>query len=619
MRRPKGLKQRKRSKLSTTKLKNEQKRRRKIAKPRRPQTKKDDDTEKSQPKDQLLANFGIDLGFMGRDIYEWLWPKQRSVNRKSNKKKEMYLEKGGYLPVKKPILLDNSLNAGKSRRIGDVNENLCRYIVHNYAQERIADIYGRIGFHMRLNPRILAREAAALLGKFGINMLNPDAEDYGSNIQPDIMCLRRMKTKIYALLGCKLLKYHLLLLLRYIRLGIPPEIRDRYISDILTRGNVARACDQLCTEHESSKVISPKGRYSVTQDEALNLTYPERLDFQYHGYPYSVQPFTTMDSGFAPSNLVHPKVYERLGERSKTKLVYIQAALYPESALQIVKNIIRVAGYKCERDLLLDFCLGSKFGSRGARSFVSKLKEELISDRYLCKAAQLITGNTEPVSIHEALSTLREVSSVSGLVKRHIGSGRTLMPINTARMIFKRIRNRTPLEPRDMVLWDIMRKVLETKVPNAPRRIQKQARMEVLATDTYLSPYLDICLKNRGIDPAGLSEIRGNLQDMDYDKRKSTARAVRKHIRRLWIDSAKGSKCEMERLGMEIIDAMASAAGYGGLNNVIILVKMLSKPPANKHEARCRQPGPEFERSAKLEIKDFKYKNLDAYANIQSD
>ncbi|ORM42334.1 uncharacterized protein BXIN_1586 [Babesia sp. Xinjiang] len=569
----------------------------------------------------LLEKFGIDLGYMGQEIYEWLWPKRSSNTVAKHKGKLDSVNQGGYLPRTNRRTSEHLSDAVLRSTAAEYNYNLHRYLLHNYAQETVVDIYRRIAFHMRISPRVLAREVAALTGRFGINILQPDKDEYGKTIQADILCLRRVKAKIYSLLGRKLLKYHMLLFLRYIKLGIPPEIRERYVSDILTRTNISHVCEMFCGNVEHSQMILPQDRkFSIKQEAAKTLTYPERVDFDSQGYPYSAEVFSLADVGSSPSQLVHPKVYKYLNKRSRSKLVYIFAALNPQCGLQIIKHIVSSAGYKCERDLLLNFCLGSNFGSRGAKAFVSKLKEERISDHYISKAAQLATGGKMHYCVSDALVILQDSPYVSGLIKRHIDSGRKVMPISTARMIFKRIRNNVELQPQDMTLWDVMRKFIALRVPNAPLHLYKQVRMEIFANETYISPNLKRCLKRRGIEADGITELyttqRGNTQDVDYSTRSRAAKVIRRDLRQLWISAANSSKIEMERIGLDIIDAMVAAAGYGTLNNLIVLVTMLSKLPDDNNERRCRQPGPDFEHSPLLEMKDFKFKKFQDYSTI---
>lgn len=562
---------------------------------------------------KILDEFGIDLGIMGNDIYDWLWPKPNPTSLKRNEKKLKYLNSGGYLPSTKYVVT-SSQPVVATNTSGKYNAYLHRYILHNYAQERITRIYKRLGFHMRLSPRILAREVAALTGKFGMNILQPEDDEYGTEIRADVQCLRRVKAKVYCLLGLKLMKYHLLFLLRYIRLGIPPEIRDRYISNILTRSNISRSCDMICTHKDPPKsALSQDEALSTKQESALKLTYPDRLDFDSQGYPYSdVSFYDNPDTGWSPSQLVVPAVFKRLSDKSRCKLVYISAALHPEYCLQLVKNVAFCAGYKCERELLLNFCLHSQFGSRGAKNFVSKLKEEHISNRYIQKAARLVTGSPSSLTVSDAMNTLLNVPIVSGLMKRHLESGHKMMPINTSQMIFKRIRRNTILKPEDLMLWDIAREAISRRVPHAPLYIYRQVRMELFAADTYIAPTFRFSLERRGIDTTGLYDSTNGLDDitpgMDYAKRRKIAKQISRNLKKIWLNNSKSQRSEMDRVGLEIIDAMAATTGYESFNNVLILVTMLSEKPATTQLWRCQQPGPEFEHSTRLEVKDFKYK-----------
>ncbi|GBE61425.1 hypothetical protein, conserved [Babesia ovata] len=353
----------------------------------------------------------------------------------------------------------------------------------------------------------------------------------------------------------------------------------------------------------------------IQQDTVLSLTYPERADFSTQGHPYSSDSFfQEANNGWSPSNLVNEIVYKRLNEKSKCKLVYMTAVIHPQYCLQIIKNVVWRAGYECERDLLLRYCLGSTFCSRGAQAFVSKLKEERISDTYLMKAAQLITQDKAVRSTHESVGILRGVPIVSGLIKRHIDSGRKVMPIRTARVIFKRIRSHAALQPQDMILWDVLRETIARRIPNAAPYMLKQVRMEIFANDTFTNPTLYYCLKNRGVDTSKMGELlnakASTIYDTDYATRRSIANKIRIQLRHAWLDLSDSDRKEMERQGLNIIDAMVATAGYISLNNLLVLVTMLSKESLDQR-AICCQPGHDFGPLGRLTIRDFKYRKLD--------
>ncbi|CDR95376.1 hypothetical protein, conserved [Babesia bigemina] len=566
--------------------------------------------------DPLLAEFGIDLGNMGNDVFDWLWPKPSKGRLKRDRSKSEYIEKGGYLPRNNIMGTSGKSKLFVHQYTHNYNSCIQRYVLYNYAQEKLVDTYKRIAFHMRLSPRLLAREVSAVIGKFGMNILQPTGDEQGRHTAPDVLCLRRTKTRVFCILGRKLLKYHLLLLLRYIRLGIPPEIRERYVRDILTRKNIACASDMICSGIVSHKIaLNVEKHLHIQQDMALRLTYPERMDFITQGYPYSSASFLQGDkSGWSPSNLVNEIVYERLSDKSKCKLVYMAAVIHPQYCSQIIKNVVYRAGYKCERDLLLKYCLGFTFCSRGAKAFVSKLKEERISDVYLMKAAQLAMRDKAIRLTSQSLDLLRNVPIVSGLIKRHIESGRKLLPIRTARVIFKRVRSHAELQPEDMILWDVLRETITMRIPNATPYILKQVRMEIFGNETFTDPTLYYCLKNRGIDTSTMDEIlkeKGSaIHDMDSAIKFSMANKTRTQLRRAWLDMSDSNKKEMERLGLNIIDAMVVTAGYSSLNNLLVLVTMLSKRSLDQ-PAKCCQRVHEFERLGRLKLRDFKFSKLD--------
>ncbi|GIX64237.1 FAD-linked oxidase [Babesia caballi] len=211
----------------------------------------------------------------------------------------------------------------------------------------------------------------------------------------------------------------------------------------------------------------------------------------------------------------------------------------------------------------------------------------------------------------DAMDILQTVPIVSGLMKRHTESGRKVMPIRTARLIYKRIRNHVDLQPNDMTLWDVLRETIARRVPNAPLYLYKQVRMELFSAETFIAPEFKVCLKNRGIEASKLYDL-GDTQreanNLDRNTRRRMAQRVRKNLRHLWLEMAGMSKGEMESIGLHILDAMTATAGYGSLNNLLALVTMLSKKAGDKNEYRCRQPGSEFEHSPRLEIKDFRFK-----------
>ncbi|KAK1442898.1 hypothetical protein BgAZ_304160 [Babesia gibsoni] len=572
----------------------------------------DIDTE-GETRNKLLKEFGINLGPMGNDIYHWLWPEINPTSKKRNKKRLKYIDDGGYFPSTIPALPTKG-SVSATRKGNEYNKNLHRYILHNYASEKLVWIYKRIAFYMRLSPRILNREIAALTGRLGINILQPQEEDFGPTVRADVACLRRVKAKVYCLLGLKLMKYHLLLMLRYIRLGIPPEIRERYISDILTRSNIAKACLLKCNKEYTNMGISSQDEMlSPKQHSSLKLTYPNRLEFTSQGYPYSSYPlYKDVENGWSPSELVHPHIFHRLSEGSRCKLVYIAAALHPEYCLQLVKNVAFCAGYKTEKELLQKFCLNSTFGSRGAKAFISKLKEEKISHGYIKKAVCLATGLDAPKDLRAAELILSNIPLVAGLVKRHIDSGHKVMPVATSRMIYKRLRRNSALKPDHLLLWDIMRETILRRVPKAPLYIYKQARMELFSDEVYTSPVLGTLLEKRGLDVTDLFDLtqqKNNCNgDTTYLEKRRIAKQMRMNLKSVWHKNAGFVRSDLERVGLEIIDAMAMAAGYEGINNILVLASLLSEKSGDTKEWRSRQPGPDFEHSASLELKDFKYK-----------
>ncbi|KAK2197764.1 hypothetical protein BdWA1_000767 [Babesia duncani] len=574
---------------------------------KKPQRSKQGDVKKEKPtkisKNDMLDQFGIDMGTAGQEIYDWLYPKELpNLHRKVRKKLEM---RKIQMQLRKNRVIESNLGEStdnKSQRT-NINNNLHEHLLHNYANETLVRAYKRIAFHMKINPRILVREVGALTGRFGISILQPNDYETGREIRADILCLRRIKFKVYSLIGMKLLRYTLMFFTRYIRLGIPPEIRSRFISDLLTRDNLAVASCMSCN------ICDYRG------DNPLDQTYPERISFESQGYPYSKEPLFDESkipegSRWSPSMLIDEKLFSLLTASSKAKLVYVAAALHPEYALQIVKNVAYAAGFNSERMLLTKFCLKSTFTSRGGKAFVSKIKEELIADKFLRRAAKLFS-KTYVTSLANALDILKEAPPVMGLIKRHLDSGHRIMPVNRARMIYKRIRRNVDLPLEEMMLWDVLRDLISKRVLDTPLRVYKNTRMELFSSRTYLNPILPQELEKRGIDASKLYYGTGGLpmdmENMERNEKLRLAKAIARNIKQIWLETADNNVNNLEKTGLQILDAIAAAAGYRNLNNVLVLVTLLSKPQ-DKISRFTRQPGPEFEHSPRLELKDFRFK-----------
>ncbi|XP_954191.1 uncharacterized protein TA20160 [Theileria annulata] len=564
-------------------------------------------TEEKVEKNELLENFGVDLGPFGQDLYEWLWPKNDSSKNKASESIQS-------MKIDERFLQSRFVSYNEKKANSYYNNNIHAYLLHNYASERFVDIYKRLAFHMKITPRILFREIGAITGKFGINILDPNAysevysinnsidDEKGKEIRSDILCLRRIKFEVYSLIGAKLLRYTMLFLLRYIRLGIPNEIKIRFLTDLIKQDYTSVACSMACNQID----------FGDNKNNPLNQTYPIRNSFESMGYPYSDQLFYSEPNSedvWSPSKLVDPHVFNRLSKKNKSKLVCVAASLHPEYALQIVKNIAFAAGYKSERELLTNFCLNCSFTSRGSRSFISKLKEERLVDEKLRQAAKLYKKCQLPSSLKSALDILVEVPYISGLIKRHLESGRKIMSLKRARMILKRVRSEVELLPEDMVLWDILKSLISRKVLNAPSRLYKQAAKQILALKNYLSPNLKQEIESRGVDAVKLyKDTNGLPQDLEsisWDERVDLARKIRKNVKNIWLENRQHS---FEDTGIRLVDALSATAGYKDINNVLTIVSMLSKPPQTKVERLSRQPGPEFEHSPRLEFKDFKNK-----------
>lgn len=123
-------------------------------------------------------------------------------------------------------------------------------------------------------------------------------------------------------------------------IGIPPEVRYRYVYDILSLEHVSSACDLYCNHID----IFPITRY--------DQIYPDRVDFRpcedttdIGGISDQIF-YTEIDKskGWSPSLLVDNSVFSILSDKMKCQLVYLSAALHPEYTLQIVKNVAFVAG-----------------------------------------------------------------------------------------------------------------------------------------------------------------------------------------------------------------------------------------------------------------------------------
>eukprot|EP00375_Theileria_parva_P003426 XP_766108.1 hypothetical protein [Theileria parva strain Muguga] len=550
-------------------------------------------TQENVKKNQLLENFGVDLGDFGQDLYEWLWPKNDSSDDKATK-------------ILSSMKMDNRFL--QSRFVSEPEKKTnSRY--NNYIHAYLLHNYGTYNWQVRNKylgpqwyPTFMHLHIIYYRLFLYILINNPIDDEKGKETKPGILCLRRIKFEVYTLIGAKLLRYTMLFLLRYIRLGIPSEIKTRYLTDLLKQDYMSIACSMPCNQIE----------FGDNKNDPLNQTYPIRNSFEAMGYPYSDQLFYSESDSeglWSPSKLVDPGVFSRLSKKNRSKLVCVAASLHPEYALQIVKNVAFAAGYKSERELLTNFCLNLSFTSRGARSFISKLKEERLSDEKLRLAAKLYKQSQLPTSLKSAMDTLVQVPYISGLVKRHLESGRKTMSLKRARMILKRVRSEVELLPEDMVLWDILKDLISRKVLNAPSRLYKQVAKQILPLKNYLSPTLKQEIENRGVDPTKLyNDTNGlpeDLESIPWEERVDLARKIRKNVKNIWLENRRHS---FEETGILLVDALSATAGYKDINNVLTIVSMLSKPPATKVEKFSRQPGPEFEHSPKLEFKDFKNK-----------
>ncbi|AFZ80733.1 hypothetical protein BEWA_001400 [Theileria equi strain WA] len=553
------------------------------------------DKPKEKVKNDLLEKYGVDLGPIGQTIYDWFWPSNPNIPKKRKEFLKKLQEEREFEKQKGPKVIEQTPE-------GVYNQLLHRYVLHNYAREPFVEIYKRLGFYMKITPRILVREVGAITGLFGINILKPNEFETGKSIRADVLCLRRIKFQVYSLLGHKLLRYTLMFLLRYIRLGIPTEIRNKFVSKLLRDKAIAAAATMTCNQIDF-----------CGSDDPLKQTYPERISFDSQGYPYSDEPFLysskKISTPWSPSKLVHKEVFRYLNKESKSKLVLMAAALYPKFALQIVKNIAVMAGYPSERQLITSFCLKNQFFSKAAHSFVSKLEEEIESDKLLRDAASLYTKSTHE-SQASALKILATVPYVSGLIKRHLESGHKTMPVKSARNVFMRVREEVELLPEEMILWDVLRDLISRRVLNVPARIYRQVRTEFFSVANYLSHSLKRELEKRSVDTSilyyGIDKIPEDIKSISREERMDLAQKVGRNLKQIWLNSANKNNRTFEDVGLYILDAMAATAGYKDLKNVITLVTMLSKPIVGKIEKKTRQPGPDFEHSPHLEFKDFK-------------
>ncbi|UKJ88026.2 hypothetical protein MACJ_000468 [Theileria orientalis] len=591
----------KKSKLNVSKPVPKSSLTKKTVKRRRKNDKEEVKKEEEKEKNDLLDYFGVDLGDFGQKIYEWLWPE----GNPSQKKEKEALES---MTMYNRFLESRLISNREKKTLDHYNKFVHNYILHNYADEKFVNIYKRLAFHMRITPRILYREVGAITGKFGINILDPNEDEMNKETREDILCLRRIKFEAYALLGAKLLRYTMMFLLRYIRLGIPTEVRLRVLSDIVKREYMSEASSMVCNQVDDGD----------NKENPLNQTYPIRSSFETQGYPYSDEPFyreedEAMDSRWSPKDLVDEQVYGSLNAKNKAKLVCVAAALHPEYALQIVKNIAYAAGYRSERELLHNFTLKSNFTSRGAKAFINKLNEELEAHDRLREAARLYRRwSTGPETLKATTDILANVPHIAGLMRRHLESGHRIMPLKRAKMILRLVRAEVELQPEDTTLWDVLKRLIARRVMNAPSRVYKQVAKQVLALGNYLNPKLKSEMESRGIEAGGLYEHTGyaeaeggieNVEALSREQRIELAKRIRANVKSIWLRNGSYS---FEDTGLYLIDALSAAAGYENLTNVLTIVSMLSKKPENRLEEHSRQPGPEFEHSPRLEFKDFR-------------
>ncbi|BAM39084.1 conserved hypothetical protein [Theileria orientalis strain Shintoku] len=567
----------------------------------------------------VSKTFGVDLGEFGQKIYEWLWPEGNPCQKKEKEALESMTMYNRFLESR---LISNR----EKKELDDYNKYVHNYILHNYADEKFVNIYKRLAFHMRITPRMLYREVGAITGKFGINILDPkvkveninneknennDAleDEKNKETREDILCLRRIKFEAYTLIGAKLLRYTMMFLLRYIRLGIPPEVRLRVLSDVVKREYMSKASTMACNQvdHRNNK------------ENASNQTYPIRTTFETQGYPYSEEPFyreedEDTEGRWSPKDLVDEQVYRSLSGKNRAKLVCVAAALHPEYALQIVKNIAHAAGYRSERELLQNFTLKSNFTSRGARAFIKKLKEESEAHEKLREAARLYRRwRKGPETLKETTQILANVPQIAGLMRRHLESGHRIMPLKRAKMILRLVRAEAELEPEDTTLWDLLKKLIARRVMNAPPRVYKQVAKQVLALANYINPALRSELESRGIATEGLYEHTAyanaeggieNAENLSREERIDLAKRIRANVKTIWLKKGRNA---FEDTGLHVIDALSATAGYGNITNVLAIASMLSKRPENRLEEHSRQPGPDFEHSPRLEFKDFRH------------
>ncbi|SJK86024.1 conserved Plasmodium protein, unknown function [Babesia microti strain RI] len=474
----------------------------------------------------------------------------------------------------------------------ELNIKLHTLVKHRYADETITDIYVRLANYFKISPKVLYREICAITGKYGCNIIKPSDYEESSDMNPYIQSLRRAKFEIYTLIGRKMLRYALTCLTRYIRLGIPPEVRYRYVYDILSLEHVSSACDLYCNHID----IFPITRY--------DQIYPDRVDFRpcedttdIGGISDQIF-YTEIDKskGWSPSLLVDNSVFSILSDKMKCQLVYLSAALHPEYTLQIVKNVAFVAGYKNESELLRKFAFNNKFTSRGAKSYILKLSEESAANHIKEKIKSSPLSNRADrnlESIHKPLvwKSLDRRTSLRRLKKR-------------LHKIFEEEEAHGMAKPS---LWLVLKQQIDRRILEAPRTFYKQVKHTLLGTRNMSSRSIVTELIDRGFDPP--------CRSYSYINRKERVKIARKM--EVWADKEitlppNGLKTNIDYVkALSILDAAASAAGYKSIRHLLALVAMLAKPKTDKISRRIRQPG-EIGQDNELKIKHFAHK-LDGF------